>query len=242
MGGTLTKYAAIESMRKTPSNNVQVAPNELRYWLHSRTIEMTRGGTLSWWDGLEDDDEETRTEESVTETDDTNMKYLDAAGHYKATGLSNNANNNTEPPKDPGNMTYLCDSSLGEAPDPTDCEKLSWSGLKPPDSIETLEPHTPKFYSQGMYLAFLPSINSLTPEKPFSAASSKSNPTPQLTPPRNMHPRPLHHIPPLHNDILVPPPRSLLHPPQPLPPKPHRVPKGRSRLLRPTRRQLVDYW
>ena len=47
-------------------------------------------------------------------------------------------------------MTYQCDSSLGGAPDPTDCEKLSWSGLKPPDSIETLQANVPKFYSQGM--------------------------------------------------------------------------------------------
>ena len=46
-------------------------------------------------------------------------------------------------------MTYQCDDTLGGGPDPMDCEKLSWSGLKPPDSIETLQPGVPKFYSQG---------------------------------------------------------------------------------------------
>ncbi len=50
---------------------------------------------------------------------------------------------------DAGDMTYQCDDSLGGGPDPIDCEKLSWSGLKPPDSIETLQPNVPQFYTQG---------------------------------------------------------------------------------------------
>lgn len=54
-----------------------------------------------------------------------------------------------------GDMTYICDDSLGGAPDPVDCEKLAWSGLKPPNSIETLQPGTPKFYSQGSFSRFL---------------------------------------------------------------------------------------
>ena len=49
----------------------------------------------------------------------------------------------------PEKMTYQCDSSLGGGPDPVDCEKLSWSGLKTPDSVETLEAGVPKFYSEG---------------------------------------------------------------------------------------------
>lgn len=48
-----------------------------------------------------------------------------------------------------GKMVYQCDSSLGGAPDPIDCEKLSWSGLKTPDSVETLEAGVPKFFSEG---------------------------------------------------------------------------------------------
>ena len=50
---------------------------------------------------------------------------------------------------DVGDMTYVCDDKLGGAPNPLDCEKLSWSGLKPPNSIETLQPGLPQFYSQG---------------------------------------------------------------------------------------------
>ncbi len=52
---------------------------------------------------------------------------------------------------DVGDMTYVCDDKLGGAPDPLDCEKLSWSGLRPPNSIETLQPGVPKFYSQGSF-------------------------------------------------------------------------------------------
>lgn len=52
---------------------------------------------------------------------------------------------------DAGDMTYQCDDSLGSGLNPTDCEKLSWSGLMPPDSIETLQPGVPKFYTQGSY-------------------------------------------------------------------------------------------
>lgn len=51
---------------------------------------------------------------------------------------------------DVGDMTYQCDDSLGGGPEPVDCEKLSWSGLKPPDSVETLQPNVPLFYTQGM--------------------------------------------------------------------------------------------
>lgn len=46
-------------------------------------------------------------------------------------------------------MVYQCDASLGGAPDPTDCEKLSWSGLQTPDAVETLEAGVPKFYQEG---------------------------------------------------------------------------------------------
>ncbi len=49
----------------------------------------------------------------------------------------------------PDKMVYQCDASLGGAPDPTDCEKLAWSGLKNPDAVETLEANVPKFYSEG---------------------------------------------------------------------------------------------
>ena len=49
----------------------------------------------------------------------------------------------------PGKMVYQCDSSLGGAPDPLDCEKLSWSGLKTPDTEETLVAGVPQFYSEG---------------------------------------------------------------------------------------------
>ena len=49
----------------------------------------------------------------------------------------------------PGKMSYQCDSSLGGGPDPVDCEKLSWAGLKTPDAVETLQAGVPKFYSEG---------------------------------------------------------------------------------------------
>ena len=49
----------------------------------------------------------------------------------------------------PGKMSYQCDSSLGGGPDPVDCEKLSWSGLKTPDTMESLQAGVPKFYSEG---------------------------------------------------------------------------------------------
>lgn len=52
---------------------------------------------------------------------------------------------------DIGDMTYQCDDSLGSGLSPIDCEKLSWSGLMPPDSVETLQPGVPKFYFQGSY-------------------------------------------------------------------------------------------
>ena len=52
---------------------------------------------------------------------------------------------------DIGDMTYQCDDRLGSGLNPIDCEKLSWSGLMPPDSIEILQPGVPKFYTQGSY-------------------------------------------------------------------------------------------
>ena len=50
---------------------------------------------------------------------------------------------------DPEKMVYQCDATLGGGPDPVDCEKLSWSGLKTPDTVETLEAGKPKFFSEG---------------------------------------------------------------------------------------------
>ena len=64
----------------------------------------------------------------------------------------------------PGKMTYACDSSLGGGPEPVDCEKLSWSGLKAPDSVETLEAGVPKFYSEGKLNSFLSLFGSLSHE------------------------------------------------------------------------------
>ena len=51
---------------------------------------------------------------------------------------------------DEGDMTYQCDDSLGGGPDPIDCEKLAWSGLRSPDNIATLQPNVPQFFTQGI--------------------------------------------------------------------------------------------
>ena len=95
-----------------------------------------------------DDSEPTVTDDSANETADTSV----GGNTHSATdkGYQDPPN-----PKDPGDMTYLCDSRLGGAPDPIDCEKLSWSGLKPADSVETLQAHVPQFYSQGAYPLYL---------------------------------------------------------------------------------------
>ena len=94
---------------------------------------MIRGGHRSWWSLLTESEESqgTAMDGVERETDDTATSPL------------------ADPGVDAGKMTYQCDATLGGGPDPIDCEKLSWSGLKPADSVETLQPGVPKFYSQG---------------------------------------------------------------------------------------------
>ena len=55
----------------------------------------------------------------------------------------------------PGKMSYLCDGNLGGGPNPVDCEKLSWSGLKPPENVEVLQAGVPKFYTEGQSFLLL---------------------------------------------------------------------------------------
>ena len=119
-----------------------------------------RGGTANTTTGMppfpgdgdndKDDDNEdmgegTRDGETGSEEDTATSPVK--GSEADAGGQSSYPGNND--PEDVGDMIYQCDDNLGGGPDPLDCEKLSWSGLKPADSIETLQPNIPNFYTQG---------------------------------------------------------------------------------------------
>ncbi len=128
----LSNYAADLTSQVANSENssrIQHFADEARR-LRNRALEMVRGGHISWWfDALDDTSETDSNEGTLADTADS-IPPSDTAG------------------KDAGKMTYLCDGNLGE-PQPVDCEKLSWSGLKAPDVIETLKPETPAVYTSG---------------------------------------------------------------------------------------------
>ena len=145
-------------------------------FFHSRAIEMARGGSLTWWEGVLDhriwNSEATDSDGTVT-ADSAKTVTTDSAKYGNATSITDNENEDPSDPQEHGDMTYQCDSSLGGAPEPIDCEKLLWSGLKPPDSVETLQAHVPKIYSQGKSYPFLPYAlprsKSLSAIKPLSS-------------------------------------------------------------------------
>ena len=185
-------------------------------------MDMARGGGLTWWFGL--------TDPSVERVSDTESETADTA-----TGAEKEGSKGSQTPKDPDNMTYQCDNDLGGAPNPTDCEKLSWSGLKPPDSVETLEANVPKFYSQGV-CPF--SFTSFPDEDVSSNAAMRSNLT--LYPLRHL--RSWNLICLSYNYHLGSSARSVRYPLQLLCAKPHRKRQGRSRVLWETSPQLLDQW
>ena len=111
---------------------------------------------MTWWADLSStpegsDDDITITASSQTASNDSQTVNNGTARDMNALNATQREQSAPNA-KDPGDMTYQCDSSLGGAPDRTDCEQLSWSGLKYPDSVEILEPNIPKFYSQGVCL------------------------------------------------------------------------------------------
>lgn len=95
--------------------------------LRNRALDMIRGGEVFWWWDIDLVD--------MSESSSNEGEMEDTA---------------TSPPSNsPKNkMTYLCDADLG-SPQANDCEKLAWSGLKPPDSVETLKPEIPNIYTSG---------------------------------------------------------------------------------------------
>lgn len=99
--------------------------------LRDRALDMVRGGHVSWWFDIDLHDISEKSS-NEGETDDT------------ASSPPSNSPNG----KDKGKMTYLCDADLG-SPQAVDCEKLAWSGLKPPNALETLRPETPNIYTSG---------------------------------------------------------------------------------------------
>ena len=140
----LSKYTASLLQIWAPLSRGWLAARDLAEFLHSRAIGMVRGGDRTWWAGLLDP--------GVESPSDGESETADTATSRDAHDSIKKEDDDPQNPKDPGDMTYQCDSSLGGAPDPTDCEKLSWAGLKPPDSVETLQANVPKFYSQGLSL------------------------------------------------------------------------------------------
>ena len=118
----------------------------------SMETEVEDSGAAGLVDTEVEDSERTITADSQS----TVTENLGNTGTFSSSGHSNSSRPDREPqdPEDPGNMDYECDSSLGAAPEPMDCEKLSWSGFPTPDNVENLQPETPKFFSQGRALLF----------------------------------------------------------------------------------------
>ena len=129
-----------------------------------------------WWHGLDDDDSDMHYDPdsgddgsgsggggSYTMDDDPDggdgaestasspgKKKSGEGGSSSSSSSSDDDNNNNhnKAAEEEGDMVYTCDPALG-SPTASDCEKLSWSGLRPPSAIETLVPGEPKIYTQG---------------------------------------------------------------------------------------------
>ena len=136
IAGCLSSHAANISQEYLEQEQLGKAEhflNEARF-LRDRAVEMSRGGYVSWWFDVNG---EGTSSETPTETDMDDTASSPPAqtpdGVFKM---------------DAGNMTYQCDTDLG-SPQAMDCEKLVWSGLKTPDSIEALKPNTPNIYTSG---------------------------------------------------------------------------------------------
>ena len=168
VGGAVARMAMLRWRDWNDKNVGRILMRHLMDFFHYRAIEMMRGGTLSWWEGVLDhriwgsgatDAERTMTADTGTTTTANLEKttMTDSAKHSNATSTPENEDQDPPDPQEHDDMTYQCDSSLGGAPSAIDCEKLSWSGLKPPDSVETLQAYKPQIYSQGkLYLFPLP--------------------------------------------------------------------------------------
>ena len=127
----LSNYAAklsslISSLEQSPKRKFLM--DEARR-LRDRSMDMMRGGHISWWFDLD---------------------IHDMSGSSSNEGeLEDTANSPpSSTPDDKSSMTYQCDGTLG-SPQATDCDQLAWSGLKSPSTIEVLNPETPNIYTFG---------------------------------------------------------------------------------------------
>lgn len=258
IGGAVARMAALRWREWDNQNLGRILMRHLMNFFRSRAIDMRRRGALTWWEGVLDhrirgsgpwtESERNGTANSGTTTTADLERTMaagsekptmtDSAKHSNATSVPDNESRDPTDPQEHGDMTYQCDSTLGGAPAPIDCEKLSWSGLKPPDSVETLQAHIPNTYSQGKSSTIpynLHRTNPLLVVHPLPKSQSRL-----LNLPRHLRPRHLLHHHNNHN--LGPPPRSLRHPLQPLRTQPDQQRQGRPSLLRATSPQLLDQW
>ena len=129
---------------------------ELRY--KSEHMQRGNGDSANWWTGLEDDGGswETGMGPDYDDDSDADSRESGASSPGEKDGKNpkkNNADNSSPSPTNATadfttEMDYTCLPSVGQ-PLASDCEHLSWSGLKPPDAVETLTPGTPNIYTSG---------------------------------------------------------------------------------------------
>ncbi len=132
---------------------------ELRY--KAQYMKRARSDGSTWWKGLDDDGGSWETgdgpDSNYDDDSDSGESTASSPGGDKKTqggqqdagaqddGKSPDTTNTTSPT---GDMTYQCDAHPGASP-ATDCEHLAWSGLKPPTTVETLQPKVPTIYISG---------------------------------------------------------------------------------------------
>ena len=171
----LALYAA-NLTERVPSHEMPARKSyfqELANDLREKAMRMTRGRSdgEKWWTGLDEDydDDDSAWGSMPYDTDDDdnspagNDAESTASSPAKKKGDDSDGDGERGKGKSeegqkkeaaggastaPLDMVYDCDGTLG-SPTALDCEKLSWSGLQPASTTETLIPGQPKIYTQG---------------------------------------------------------------------------------------------